>query len=174
MANTALNQYLAAQFGIDVSAFDGAGGGQRAMREAGIQDHQRESVINGFTRSFDPVTGAAKSASSYGDVYGGSAASHAPAPGDMIGMTSLVNGYEGTIQDLLDQFGVREAEWEARFAQQGQAANSLRNQILFSGNGTPANSAGVSSARYTGAGRSRRGLLGGSPSGDASLGAQLI
>lgn len=184
MANTALNQYLAAQFGIDVASFDGQGGGQAALASAGVGQNQLDQVIGGFTRQFNPQSGISRNANSYGNVYGDGPAQHQATAPDPIAQNaatanrvqSVVDQYSTQIQGLTDAYGTLRNKYAADMKSAQDNAGALRQQLLFGAGpgGSSSDTAGVARARFQGAGRGRRSLLGGSPASDASLGAQLI
>ncbi len=158
--NHGRNAYLAQHFGIDPGVFDGAGGFVREAGRLGLDSAHVDGVIAAYDRLYDPVSGAAR-------------ADNPAANQTASQFQPIIDRYAGQIEELMGQFTGLQETYARDMEQQTNLANALRQQVLFGG-GPGRQSAGVSRARYTGAGRNRRGLLGGGSSGDGTLGAQLI
>lgn len=157
MTNTAQNRYLAQQLdGIELSDFDGNGGFWAKARALGIPEHQINSLIAGFQRQADPVTGMPRAEDAAANLGLGPSGGSATLGFDYEAMLDQVReGFSRQLGDYSNQI----TDLNAQIA--GQAALGS----LFGGSEFDP----LISARYLNAGRSRRSVTsttsGGSSSG---------
>lgn len=143
MANDALNRYLAQQFNVPLSVFDGQGGFWSEMDRLGNPRHFVQQVINGYTNSFDKVTGD-------------------PLRPEVTGSAKDPNGggtdYSAILQDKISEVTSRlTGQFQGQIQQQQSVMDDLRRRLMRMQR-EPMSAAGLNSlinARYTSAGRSR-------------------